>query len=191
MRFILVLVLAAACLAGGFHLSQTDASIALGFYRPRASAVSLIALLTIGLLAARSGQRGWIAAAIGFAAVLISAALTPSGLNLPAQGLLVSGTLLALGVLAAWRGAPGVAASSLALALAGAAHGHALAEGLGGVANAPRVLGGFALGVGGAVLSGMALAWIADRLSEGLSSKLGAGAAGIGLYLLLGNLGLL
>lgn len=190
MRFLLLLIIAAALIAGGYHLSQGDGAISAGFYRPLAVSVSLIALGAIGLLAGRYADDGWVIAGVAFAAAMGAAALTPRGLELPEERMLTVVTLLAIGLLGAWDRKPGMAYIAIAAALAGATHGHALTDGLGVASNA-KFLAGFAMGGGACILIGMALAQGADRINGGLSTKLAAGVAGVGAFLTLGHFGVI
>lgn len=190
MRIVLIIVVAAALIAAGYHLGQGDRVIAAGFYRPLDVAVSLIALAAIGVLAGRYANDGWIIAAVGFAAAMGAAALTPQGLELPRERELTVVTLLAIGLLGAWSKKPQMAYIAIAVGLAGATHGHALTDGVGGASNA-KYLAGFAMGSGAAILAGMAIAQGADRMDGSISMKIAAGVAGIGTYLTARQFGVL
>lgn len=188
MRFVLFAAIAAVLAAVGYHFGQTDGLLANGFYRLLARDESLIALATTGLVAARLGDRFWLGAVIALIVAVATAFLTARGLELPETRAMTVLSLLALGVLGAMARTPNAAIALLFIALGGLIHGHVLTDDLGG-AGEFRFLGGLALGVGAAIFGGAAVAAGADNIGGGLTAKIAAGVAGVGLFLTLGHFG--
>ena len=186
---------AAAILLAGPALAHTGHGEASGFLHGLAHPVfgmdHLLAMVTVGLW---SGfvlpARFWAGAAAFMAAMTAGAALSWSGIGLPAVEAMITASVVVFGLLTllARRGqGAGVTAASLAAIAAFAlAHGHAHATEAAG--NALAYLAGFLIATAALHLAGVALARsVAEgRFARLLQRALGPGVALGGLMLAFG-----
>lgn len=182
MRFVGLLIIAAALAAAGYHFSQQIGALSAGYFRPLNTQYGLPILLALGILVSRLGDKALLGALIAFGALMATAAVTPHGLRLPEAGALMPLTLFIVGFVGALIAPPGFAFAAVALVLGGVALGNYLAV---SGAEQVQILIGLALSTGAAILAGWALAEAADRMKSGVAGRLAAGVAGVGLYLSL------
>ena len=182
-------VLAAAALtslsgAALAHPGHAPASFATGFAHPLGGLDHLLAMLAVGLYAARQAGAARLLLPAGFVlAMLAGAGLGALGLALPAVEAGIAASVLVLGLLVAVQTRmPWPLAAALAGVFAffhGAAHGYELAGG--SALNSLAALAGMALGSATLHVAGMALGravlqrhqWLV-RLAGGATATLGA-----------------
>ena len=144
-RIAVALILAAfsgAALAHPFHGAQVSA--AAGLLHPFTGFDHLLAMVAVGLWAARRGGRAlWLAPCAFVGAMLAGGIAGFAGLSLPANEHLVAGSVLALGLFVALPRTPALGAGCAMIAAFGAFHGLAHAAELPANASAAAYAAGF------------------------------------------------
>ncbi len=183
MRALAVLALAAVPAALMAHPGHGPADVATALAHPWFGFDHLLAMLTVGALGWRLGGHGcWAMPAAFVGGMLGGALLSMTGMPGTGAEWVISGSVLALGLLLALPRLPGLAWLMPLTALMAAAHGYAHVGEL-GLAAAPAFLTSTALLHG----VGLALAWgLARGLSLPALRYAGGGVAVAGLALLIG-----
>jgi len=179
-RIAVAFVLAAVsgfAFAHPFHGVAAGASA--GFLHPFSGFDHLLAMVAVGLWAARRGGRALWLAPLSFVGAMLAGGLAGfTGLSLPAIEHLVAGSVLALGLLVALPRTPTLGAGCAMIAAFGAFHGLAHAAELPAGAPAAMYAAGFALATAllhaAGVLGGRALSAAALR-ATGISLALAGG----------------
>jgi urease accessory protein len=186
-------VLAAAALtslsgAALAHPGHAPASFATGFAHPLGGLDHLLAMLAIGLYAARQAGAARLLLPAGFVlAMLAGAGLGALGLALPAVEAGIAASVLVLGLLVAFAARLPLAASLPLVAAFALFHGHAHHAEMGDATLLGYSLG-FALATAALHAAGLALARAFPDSRDGhLALRLGGGGiAGVGVALLGG-----
>ena len=146
-RFAIALLLATFCGAAAAHpFHGATAGAAAGFLHPYSGFDHLLAMVAVGLWAARRGGRALRLAPASFVGAMLLGGLAGfAGLALPATQHLVAGSVLALGLLLALPRTPSLAAGCALIAAFGAFHGLAHAAELPAGAPAASYAAGFVL----------------------------------------------
>ncbi|MGH8736626.1 MAG: HupE/UreJ family protein [Burkholderiales bacterium] len=144
-RIAVALVLAAfsgAVFAHPFHAVTGGASV--GFLHPLTGFDHLLAMVAVGLWAARRGGRAlWLAPCAFVGAMLAGGVAGFAGASFPATEHLVAGSVLALGLFVALPRTPSLGAGCAMIAAFGAFHGLAHAAELPASASAAYYAAGF------------------------------------------------
>lgn len=168
------------------HTVAGDANgFAHGFMHPIGGLDHVLAMLAVGLLAARLGGRALWLVPLSFVTMMILGGVAgASGFGLPLVELGVSGSILVLGfVIALGRGLP-VALAMALVSFFGIFHGHAHGTEMPADAQGLLYGGGFVLATVLLHAAGLALGTGADRLTGAWSARAAGGvmaAAGAGL----------
>jgi urease accessory protein len=178
---VLSLALAILPTAAFAHAGSGDASgFTHGFMHPMGGFDHILAMIAVGILAARLGGRALWLVPLSFITMMIVGGIAgASGVNLPFVELGISGSILVLGFVAALgRQLPTAVAMTL-VGFFGIFHGHAHGT------EMPVDAQGFAYGAGFVLAtallhaSGLALGIAADRLTGSLSAKASRLAGGV------------
>lgn len=196
-RFFAPALAAALVLAGGdpalaHPLDAAGAGFAHGFAHPFGGLDHALAMVAVGLWAARLGRPAlWLLPLTFVAVMLLGAGLGLAGVAVPSVEAGIAASVLALGALIALDVRPR-AASRLALAVAAVGlfallHGHAHGTELPHAADPARYMAGFALATlalhGAGIGLGVAMATRRERFVR----LAGAGIAAAGVVLVLGQ----
>lgn len=182
----LALVLALAAAPALAHPDHGTASLASGLAHPLGGLDHLLAMLAVGLFAAR--QRGgarWMLPAGFVLAMLGGAALSAAGIALPAVETGIAASVLVFGLLIASLARLPLAAALPLVAAFALFHGHAHHAEM-GAGSAFAYTAGFALATAALHLAGLGLArLLPDTRAGRLALRVGGGAiAGAGVVLL-------
>ena len=184
-RFVVLVVAMAALVAVVLHFGGQSDAFAIGVDRPFQRPVSIMAFAAVGLIGWRLGSGGLIAVLVGvIGGAALAAFLTGHGLELPETRLAGPIALAMAGTLAAWPTRILSGVSLLVSALVGITHGHLLSDGF-AAAQELAFLGGVAVGAAALTLGGCLAGEALGKLIDGLGERLGAGLAGVGVYLTL------
>ncbi len=145
-RIAVALFLAAICSAASAHPFHGTAGGVAGFAHPFAGLDHLLAMVAVGLWAARRGERAlWLAPLSFVGAMLAGGVAGFAGASFPATEHLVAGSVLALGLFVALPRTPALGAGCAMIAAFGAFHGLAHAAELPEGAPAAMYAAGFVL----------------------------------------------
>jgi urease accessory protein len=179
-------------LAAGPALAHTGvgsvSGMAAGFAHPIGGLDHVLAMVAVGILAARQGGRAlWLVPAAFVGMMLVGGALGVAGVALPYVELGIAGSVIALGmVIAVGRRMP----VALAMALAGAFavfHGHAHGTEMPLNASGLAYGAGFLLATASLHIAGIGLGLGAAKLTRPLALRFGGGAIALaGLALAAG-----
>lgn len=191
MRFGVLVVAMAALVAIVLHFGGQSDAFAIGVDRPFQRPVSIMAFFAVGLIGWRLGAGGLVAVLVGvIGGAALAAFLTGHGLELPETRLAGPLALALAGTLAAWPTRILSGVSLLISALVGVTHGHLLSDGF-AAAQELTFLAGVAIGAAALSLGGCLAGEAVSKLIDGLGERLGAGLAGVGIYLSLQAAGLI
>lgn len=182
----LALVFALAAAPALAHPDHGAASLASGLAHPLGGLDHLLAMLAVGLFAARQpGDARWMLPTGFVLAMLAGAALSAAGIALPAVEAAIATSVLVLGVLIACLARLPLAAALPLVAAFALFHGHAHHAEM-GAGSAFAYTAGFALATAALHLAGLGLARLLPDTHAGrFVLRVGGGAiAGAGVVLL-------
>lgn len=182
----LALVFALAAAPALAHPDHGAASLASGLAHPLGGLDHLLAMLAVGLFAARQpGDARWMLPTGFVLAMLAGAALSAAGIALPAVEAAIATSVLVLGVLIARLASLPLTAALPLVATFALFHGHAHHAEMGAGPALAYTLG-FALATAALHLAGLGLArLLPDTRAGRLALRVGGGAiAGAGVVLL-------
>ncbi len=185
-RFALAAILAAASGAALAHPGHETAGFLSGFAHPLGGLDHLLAMLAVGLYAARQpGAARWMLPAGFVLAMLAGAGLGALGVALPAVEAGIAASVLVFGLLIAFAARLPLAASLPLVAAFALFHGHAHHAEMGSASLAAYALG-FALATMLLHGTGYLIArWMPETpVAQGIRRALGALVAGTGAVLL-------
>lgn len=183
LRALPLLLLSTSALA---HNTTSVSGFGAGLWHPLSGPDHLLAMVSVGLLAAPLGRRGlWIPATF-LGAMLLGGLLGMAGLHLPLVEQGVALSVLVVGLLLAFAAQLSQPALTMLAGVIGALHGYAHGTELPESASALEFMAGFSLATAGLHAAGYGLGRLGTQAGRWTRRTVGLGIALVGARLLLG-----